>query len=221
MPTRRSAVLAALAGLVSMAVFVTVPSLQCLACDSSLGAPEDQLADLFTGWESGFYWGAYAQLLALFLFIWFLAHLVGELRRVTPGQVYDTVVLIGGGLFAAAVLVQLAFMLAATTVAEGAGGAVARLVFAMGYNFAFVFAAPVAALVTATSLAVVRTRWLPRPLGWAGFVAVVVSLAWITPGLGAVAGMVWVAALSACLAARAVRRPAGHRLPAADAVIRD
>ncbi|MFD1504758.1 hypothetical protein FE374_11880 [Georgenia yuyongxinii] len=218
MPSRSFAVLAALAGLVSMAVLVTVPSLQCLACETSLGAPDEQIERVFRDWASTFYWGAYAELLAVFLFTWFLAHLVGELRRVAPGQVYATVALLGGGLFAAGVLVQLALTLAATTVAEGSGATVAHLVLAVAYNFAFVYAAPVAALVMATSLAVVRTRWLPRPLGWAGFVAVVVALAWITPGIGAVAGMVWIAALSVCLAVRAVR-PSGQRQAAVDAVV--
>ncbi len=188
-----------------MAVLVTVPTVQCLACEAPLSSPDPTLVRLFTDWDHAFYVGAYAELLALFLLIWFLAHLHGELRQVAPGRIHGTVVLLAGALFGAALLVQIAALLAATTVDEGGGATVARMVFAVGYNFAFVFAAPVAAIVGATSLAIIRARWLPRALGWAGLVVVVLALAWITPGVGAVAGMGWLAVLSVCLAVRAAR----------------
>lgn len=198
-------VLAALAGLVSMVVLITVPTVQCLACEASLGSSDQTLVRLFTEWERQFSVAAYAELLALFLFVWFLAYLHGELRRVVPGRVLATVVLVAGGLFGAGVLVQVLLSLAATTVAESADAAIARVVFAVSYNGAFGLAAPVAALVGATSLAILRTRWLPRALGWAGLPVVLVALAWITPGIGAVGGMAWLVALNVCLGVQALR----------------
>ncbi|WP_299273354.1 hypothetical protein, partial [uncultured Georgenia sp.] len=65
--------------------------------------------------------------------------------------------------------------------------------------------APLAALAGAVSVVVVRTRWLPRPIGWAGFVVAGVALAWVTPGIGAVLGMAWLAVLSVALAVRGAR----------------
>ncbi|GAA1646083.1 hypothetical protein [Georgenia ruanii] len=198
-------VLAALAGLASMAVLITVPTVQCLACQASLRSSDQTLVRLFTEREREFYAAAYAELLALFLFVWFLAYLYGELRRVAPGRVLATVVVIAGGLFGAGVLIQVLLSLAATTVAESGDATIARVVFAVSYDGAFALAAPVAALVGATSLAILRSRWLPRALGWAGLPVVLVALAWITPGIGAVGGMAWLVALGVCLGAQALR----------------
>ena len=198
-------VLAALAGLASMTVLITVPTVQCLACQASLGSSDPTLVRLFTEWERGFYAAAYAELLALFLFVWFLAYLYGELRQVVPGRGLATVVVVAGALFGAGVLAQVLLSLAATTVAESGDATIARMVFAVSYNGAFALAAPVAALVGATSLAILRSRWLPRALGWAGVPVVLVALAWITPGIGAVGGMAWLVALSACLGVQALR----------------
>lgn len=203
--SRPLSVLAALAGLASMVVLITVPTVQCLACQASLGSSDQTLVRLFTEWERGFYAAAYAELLALFLFVWFLAYLSDELRQMVPGRGLATVVVIAGGLFGSGVLGQVLLSLAASTVAESGDATIARVVLAVSYNGAFALAAPVAALVGATSLAILRTRWLPRTLGWAGLPVVLVALAWITPGIGAVSGMAWLVVLSACLAVRALR----------------
>lgn len=198
-------VLAGLAGVIAMVLLVAVPGAQCLACHVQLGASNLDLIRQFSAWESTFYQGAYGSLVALFLLVWFLAHLHQELTRVADSGIYATVALLGGGLLGAGVLLQMLFFLAATKVADGGGGTIARTVFAVTDSFAFVYAAPVAALVTATSLVIVRTRWLPRGLGIAGFGAAAVALSWSTPGLGAVAGMAWTAVLGAVLAVRAAR----------------
>ncbi|KAE8762301.1 hypothetical protein [Georgenia thermotolerans] len=217
MSRRLPGVLAALAGLVAMVVLITVPTVQCLACQAPLGSTDQTLVRIFTRWEHAFTAAAYAELLALFLFIWFLAYLHGELRQVVTGRVLATVAAVAGGLFGAGVLVQVLLSLAATTVAVSADATIARVVLAVSYEGAFALAAPVAALVGATSLAILRTRWLPRALGWAGLPVVLAALAWITPGIGAVGGMAWLVSLSVCLGVRALRPPpvAAPPVPAA------
>ncbi|WP_127131115.1 hypothetical protein [Georgenia sp. SYP-B2076] len=216
MQGRIGGILAGVAGVIAMVLLLAIPSAPCMACTVALDSSDSVLSGQFTAWEPLFYRGAYGSLLALFLFVWFLAYLHGELRRVANSRIYATVALVGGVLFSAGVMLQIMFSLAASTVAAGSGGPIARMVFAVAYNFAFVYAAPVAALVTATSLVIMREQWLPRALGLVGFGAAAVALAWITPGLGAVAGMLWMAVLAAALAVRAARTgPAARNAGAA------
>ncbi|HLV03054.1 MAG TPA: hypothetical protein VKY79_00525 [Actinomycetaceae bacterium] len=198
-------VLLALTGLLSMVVLVAVPTAQCLACRAPLTRDDASLVRVFGELEPSFRWGAYAMLVALVLLIVFVAALGAELRDIGAGRLAAPVVLVAGAVLGAGVLVQVLLGLAATIVDDGGGAPVARVVLSVAHGGAFAFAAPLAALAGAVSVVVVRTRWLPRPIGWAGFVVAGVALAWVTPGIGAVLGMAWLAVLSVALAVRGAR----------------
>jgi hypothetical protein len=100
----------------------------------------------------------------------------------------------GGGLVAAAVLlIGISFKLANRSIGNyGDETQVAKVLFAIEWDFAMVLAPALAALVAASAGAILRGAPLPRWLGW---FSVLVSVLLLAPGfywIGVLATMVWV-----------------------------
>jgi hypothetical protein len=108
----------------------------------------------------------------------------------------------------ALLLVQVLMLLASQEVALHPGlGGIGRVLLALNFNFAFVYAAPLAAMVAALSAVIVRTGWVVRPLGWVGLAVVVVTLAWFAPGLGALTALLWLFVVAGALLLRSLLSP--------------
>lgn len=150
-----------------------------------------------------------------FFFLWFLAALYGVLRRVEGGEVglFSSAVLAGGMLFVALSCAGYAAEIIhpATTVrfenfAAGPQPAFTSLALsAWLYHFCQVGAS---VMISATSLLALGTGVFPRWLALAGLVVALLTLLhFLLPLLGAVAGLLWVAAVSALLLAASGSAP--------------
>ncbi len=155
-----------------------------------------------------------------FFFLWFLAALNSVLRRAEGEEVgLSSAVLVGGTLFMAlscagyaAEIIHPAAALRFENFAPGAQPAFTSLALsAWLYHFCQVGAS---VMIGATSLVALGTGVLPRWLALAGLVVSLLTLLhFLLPLLGAVAGLLWVAAVSALMlvasgGASAPRRPA-------------
>jgi hypothetical protein len=178
----------------------------CMACALSINDSGTAFARFFGEARVAFGRAAYLTLLATFAFFWFVSYLQREIRQVEGDKGWLAAVAYGGGLvMCAMLLLNTVLILTAQVVGDNsASPEIARLLYAAGFNFGMVYAPPLAALVAATSFAILRSRWLPRPLGWLGLPLVVLSLAWFAPGMGAMANMLWLFLLSLALLWRAV-----------------
>lgn len=155
-------------------------------------------------------------LFSAFFFVWFLGVLHGLLRRAEgEGGVLSSAALAGGTLFIAlscagyaAELLYPASLSRFESFAADAQFAFASLVLsAWLYHFCQV---GTAVMATATSLVALQSGVLPRWLALAGFlVALLALLHFLMPLLGALAGLVWVALVSAIMLAG----PAGASAP--------
>jgi hypothetical protein len=144
-----------------------------------------------------------------FFFVWFLGALHGLLGRAEgeEGGFFSSAALAGGTLFIvlscagyAAEVVYPAAMLRFENFTPGAEPAFTALALsAWLYHFCQVGAS---VMITATSLVALGTGLLPRWLALAGFVVALLTLLhFLVPLLGALAGLLWVALVSALLLA--------------------
>jgi hypothetical protein len=181
----------------------------CLACIVSLDSSASAISAAFASGGDSFDRAAYLMMLGIFLFVWFVAYLYSELARQAGEARWLTAVAHSGGLVTGALLlVQVLMLLASQEIAlHPRVGEVGRVLLVLNFNFAFVYAAPLAAMVAATSLVIVRTGWVMRPLGWLGFVVVMITLAWFAPGLGALTALLWLFVLAGALLLRALLMP--------------
>lgn len=152
-----------------------------------------------------FYNGTLA-LFSTFFFLWFLGVLYGVLRRAEGVDgVLSSIMLVGGILFItlscagyAAEITHPATVLRFENFVPGAQRAFESLAFsAWLYHFCQVGDA---VMVSAASLVVLGSGVLPRWLGLVGFlVAILALLHFLLPLIGAVAGLLWVALVSALM----------------------
>jgi hypothetical protein len=145
--------------------------------------------------------------------LWFLGVLCGVLRRAEgEGGVLSSVALAGGVVFAALTSAGFAaeILYPATLVRfegydQADGLAFASLALATWlYHYCQVGAS---VMITATSLLALMTGVLPRWLALAGLVVALLTLLhFLLPLLGALAGLAWIAVVSALMLSGGVRR---------------
>ena len=125
--------------------------------------PPDRFAQVFAETRQSTWLVAYLTILGTFLFFGFLGYLRNEMQKAEGDGGWLASVAYGGGLVMGAVaLMHVVLSLAMVTVADdGVNPEVGRTLFALGWNIGFAFAAPIAALVAATSVTILRHRWLP------------------------------------------------------------
>lgn len=149
----------------------------------------------------------------VFFFLWFLGVLRGMLRRAEgEGGALSSVALAGGIVFAAlsaagfaAEIAYPATLLRFEGYDQDDGLAFASLAFASWlYHYCQVGAS---VMISATSLAALTTGVLPRWLALAGLVVALLTLLhFLLPLLGALAGLAWIAIVSAVMLAGGGRR---------------
>ena len=154
----------------------------------------------------------------VFFFLWFLGVLRGVLRGAEgEGGVLSSVALAGGIVFAALTSAGFAaeILYPATLVRfegydQADGLAFASLALATWlYHYCQVGAS---VMISATSLAALTTGVLPRWLALAGLVVALLTLLhFLLPLLGALAGLAWIAVVSALMLAGGVRRNGATR----------
>jgi hypothetical protein len=154
----------------------------------------------------------------VFFFLWFLGVLRGMLRRAEGEEgVLSSVALAGGIVFAAlsaagfaAEILFPATLLRFEGYDQADGLAFASLALASWlYHYCQVGAS---VLISATSLAALTTGILPRWLALAGLVVALLTLLhFLFPLLGALAGLAWIAVVSAVMLAGGVRRNGATR----------
>ncbi|HSH58224.1 MAG TPA: hypothetical protein VK988_01025 [Acidimicrobiales bacterium] len=151
--------------------------------------------------------GAYLALLGSFFLIVFSGYLRRQLRSAEGEGGWLASVAYGGGLAAAGVaLLRASFDLAAAVSADHGGNPdVASLYYTLRFEFYFLFAAPMAAVVASTSLIALRFGVLPRWLGWLGIPITLFALAPLLPGAAAFATFFWTTATSLVLVVQALR----------------
>jgi hypothetical protein len=154
----------------------------------------------------------------VFFFLWFLGVLRGVLRGAEgEGGVLSTVALAGGIAFAAltsagfaAEILYPAALLRFEGYDQADGLALASLALATWlYHYCQVGAS---VMILATSLAALTTGVLPRWLALAGLVVALLTLLhFLLPLLGALAGLAWIAVVSALMLSGGVRRNGAAR----------
>jgi hypothetical protein len=154
----------------------------------------------------------------VFFFLWFLGVLRGVLRGAEgEGGVLSSVALAGGVVFAALTSAGFAaeILYPATLVRfegydQADGLAFASLALATWlYHYCQVGAS---VMITATSLLALMTGVLPRWLALAGLVVALLTLLhFLLPLLGALAGLAWIAVVSALMLSGGVRRNGAAR----------
>jgi hypothetical protein len=175
-------------------------------------APAEATVAFFATRDAGlFAAGDYLSALSLVPFVWFLGRLWAALRRGEGDPAWLSLVAVASGvLFAAAVGAGGDWTLAVFRREAGLDPPLTRLLFDRG-NLAFATAwVPLGSLCLATGVVAVRTRALPRWLGWAGVALAVGLLAaragWASSGLVFLPYVLfwpWLVALSVVLIRRA------------------
>jgi hypothetical protein len=163
--------------------------IQVGGAEPAFDAPAAAAAAFFATRDGGLFTvGDYLSTLSLVPFVWFLGRLWGALRRGEgePGWL-SLVALASGLLFAAAAGAGGDWALAVFRRDEGLDPQLARLLFDQG-NLAFANAwVMLGSLCLATGVVAIRTRALPRGLGWAGVALAAGLLAaragWASSGL--------------------------------------
>lgn len=173
--------------------------------DESSGVIAAHLADVAAGQDLANALSL-AAVVCLVVFVSYLRHV---LRRAEPSATFLPAATMGGGLlFAAMLLVGLAIQIASGIVSDyGDDTQVAKTLYLIGWDFAYVFGPPLAALIGASSTAALLYGALPRWLGWVGVPLVVVLL---SPAMffGFLLSLLWLTALSITLLVRTIRLPA-------------
>ena len=109
----------------------------------------------------------------------------------------------GGGLVTAGLLLLLVSIQLATTVVQSDVDQVVGKVFAVFlWNWSYVLAPPMIALVLGTSLSIVRYRVAPR---WTGWLGIVVTLTLLAPWLGFPIAVGWIGLVSIALIVQELR----------------
>jgi hypothetical protein len=126
-----------------------------------------------------------------------------------PLAAFGGAVIAAGGLAAAATI-----HLAITDASDGLSPDAAQAINAIDVDFFIPIAAGITILVLAGGLSILRSRALPRWLGWA---AVVIAVASVTPAgfIAIMAGLAWIAIVSVLLFVRgdAPAAPTGGAMP--------
>ena len=147
--------------------------------------------------------GSYLGLAGAFLLLWFLGYLHRHLRRAEgPDGWLASVAYAGGLVTVGMLLLQVSFSLAESELTNyGEDTQVAKTFFVYGWNFAAVLAPPLGALAAATTVLGFRFAALPRWFCWVSllFVAGMLGMAPVGPGLAAIVGLAWVALVSLAL----------------------
>jgi hypothetical protein len=132
-----------------------------LAADSD----ENELAFVFFG-------------LATFFFIWFLSHLRDRFRRVGDEGDWLVSVFWAGGILSVAVFLIQGLVQAAQFSIGDYGGDVqaAKALFALEWNSAMLLGPPVAAMMGAAAVVVLRFGVLPKWLGWVAALTFVTAI---------------------------------------------
>jgi hypothetical protein len=106
--------------------------------------------------------------LAIFFFIWFLSHLRDRFRRVGDEGDWLVSVFWAGGLLSMAVLLIQGLVQAAQFAVDdyGADVQVAKALFALEWNSALLLGPPVAAMMGAAAVVILRFGVVPKWLGW-------------------------------------------------------
>jgi hypothetical protein len=114
--------------------------------------PPEAFAQTYGAQWFGLRLSVYLSLLSTFFFVVFASYLGDHLRKAAGGVDWLASVAYGGGILAAGVdLLWVSFILAGATVGEyGASPEVARTLFILLFNFDYLYAAPLAAMVGAT-----------------------------------------------------------------------
>ena len=150
--------------------------------------------------------GAYIGFLGAFLLIVFVARLHGALRNATgPGAWAPTVALIGGILLVVTLVVDAGFSYAASELQSyGQETQVATFFVLWSWNSANLYAPGLAALLTGTSLVVLRTNTFPGWYRWISvallFIMALIVTVLRAPGLATAPGMLWILITSILLA---------------------
>ncbi len=163
---------------------------------------------------------AYLALAGVFFLLWFVARLGVHLRTTGSSGEWFALVAYGGGFVTGGVLlVNIGFGFAASELSSyGANTQVAKVLFLWGWNSAALLAAPLGALVLATSLATFRHGVFPTWFRWFSVLIIAVLLLLTisgTVGLAAVAGIMWIMVTSVALSIRAGLPTEALRPPAA------
>lgn len=202
-------ILGPLFGIAAVVLFVVgiADTFACVACEVDINDPPGRFARVFAETRQGTWLAAYLTLLGTFFLFGFLGYLRNELQRAEGDGGWLASVAYGVALVTGAVaLMRVGLDLGMVTVADhGVNPEVARTLYVLGWNFDFAFAAPMAALVAATSTSILRYRWLPWPIGVLGVPVVIVILAWYRPGFGAGVAFLWLLILAVFMLWRSVR----------------
>lgn len=179
----------------------------CVACEVDVNDPPEEFARVYAETKEGTWLGAYLILLGTFFFLGFVSYLRKELQKAEGEGGWLSSMAYGGGLVAAAVaLIRAALGFASAVVGDNAATPeVARTLYVLGFEFDFIFAGPMAAVVAATSAVILRHRWLPWPLGVLGIPVVVFVLLPLAPGFGAAVAFMWLLLPAVFLLWRSVR----------------
>jgi hypothetical protein len=154
---------------------------------------------------------------AAFFFLWFLGALHGVLQGAESERYgFSSVSLAGGLLFIALILagaaVEIVYPATLTRFEnfqqDAQLGFLSLALSGWMYRFAFV---GMAALITATSVVVLRTGVLPRWLGWAGLLVALVALLRFLGPLGAWLALLWVVAVCVLMLTGGVGSTGGPR----------
>ena len=149
--------------------------------------------------------GAMIHLVGLVFFFGFLAYLRRRLQQAEGAGGWLASSAYGGGLVTAAMLLLLVSMELATTAVPGDEDTqVAKVFVVYLWNFIWVLAPPMIALVLGASLVIVRYAALPRWTGWLGFP---VALTLLMPWIGLPVAVAWVLLVSAVLLVQVWRAP--------------
>jgi hypothetical protein len=140
----------------------------------------------------------------------FTSYLGAHLRKAAGGAGWLASVAYGGGILTGAVtLLWVSFIIAGVTVGDyGASPEVARTLYILTFDSYFLFAAPLAAIVGATSAVILRTGLWPRWLGWVGLLITAFALALITGGVSSIPAFLWLLLVSILMLSKQLRAQA-------------
>lgn len=142
--------------------------------------------------------------LGIFFFLWFLSYLRDRFRGVGEEGNWLVTVFWAGGLLSAAAFLMQGLVQAAQFSIDDYGGDVqaAKALFALGWNSILLLGPPVAAMVGAAAVVILRFGVLPKWLGWLAVLAFLAALA--APWMPVF--VLWVAVVSIVLLVELVRR---------------
>ena len=189
----------ALSGAVSVAFFVAAGAVGGgPILDPSNSAAE--LAQKIDAAADDIQLGTLIPLFSLLSFVWFLGYLRLILQEAEGETGWLTPVVFGGGLLLVAV--SLGFAATSFAMEDGTDPQVAKVLVALQWNYAYLFAPPLIAFMAAVSAVIIRFRVLPRWLGWIGLLVTLTSL---MPWIGIFTFQVWILIASLVLVTKVVR----------------